>query len=69
MSEIKNYFKCRARTNDGYCQLWLRNCVGKENCKQSDCAYCIKASINPNIEDSICTICTQFNFKKENYIE
>ena len=69
MSMLKNYFECNARNENGYCKLWLRQCVGGENCKQGYCAYCKYASISPKIEDSTCTKCNQFDFKKQNYIE
>lgn len=69
MDNIKNYFECNARSTTGYCKLWIRECVEGENCKQGYCAYCKNAAISPKCEDSICTKCSQFDFKKENYIE
>ena len=62
-----NNFKCRAN-NGGYCDFWLRECVGQNNCEQGKCPYCINSGISPKIE-SICTECEQFDWKKKNYIE
>ena len=69
MTARTNYFKCKARDQSGYCKMWLRECVGGENCNQGNCAYCIHAAISPKIKESICTKCTGFDFKKGNYTE
>lgn len=65
---MDNLFKCKAKTETGYCNMWLRACVGGENCKQGNCAYCINAALSPKIE-SICNKCNQFEWKKQNYQE
>ena len=60
-------FKCKAEES-GYCQRWLRECVGGENCAQGYCPYCEYGGISPK-EKSICDDCEKFQWKKENYIE
>lgn len=62
---MENNFKCRAN-KAGYCNLWLRDCVGGENCKQGYCAYCIYSSPKTRTE---CEKCKQYDWKKENYVE
>lgn len=63
---MKNNFKCKAN-NDGYCDMWLRSCVGVDNCQQGTCPYCVHAGISPT--ETICTECKQGQWKKENYID
>lgn len=65
---MENKFKCKAKDSSGYCTMWLRKCVGNQNCNQGYCPYCINAAISPK-EESICNTCSQFEWKKENYIE
>ena len=69
MENTSNLFKCKFKLSNGYCKNWLRFCVGANNCKQGNCSCCEYSSISPKIENSICVKCSQFNFKKENYIE
>lgn len=64
---MTNQFKCRAN-NSGYCSMWLRECVGADNCKQGYCPYCIHSAISPK-ECSICNDCEHFEWKRENYVE
>lgn len=66
--ELKDRFKCKALMGN-YCYRWHMNGCKGSSCKQWWCGFCIDASINPKIEDSICTKCSQFDFKKNNYIE
>ena len=69
MNNTPNLFNCRYKTSNGYCKKWIRSCVGSKNCLQGICPYCKHSSISPKIEDSVCVRCSNFEFKKENYIE
>ena len=62
-----NSFRCKAEES-GYCNMWLRACVGGENCAQGCCPYCVYAGISP-AEKSICNECEKYSWKKENYRE
>lgn len=63
---MKNNFKCKS-DDKNYCKLWLRQCVGAENCKQALCPYCVNGGISPT--KRICVECKHGEWKKDNYIE
>lgn len=60
-----NAFKCK-HSEDGYCNLWLRECVSQGACKQGNCAHCVNGAIPPQVH-SVCDDCNLYTWKKENY--
>lgn len=62
-------FKCRAESID-YCNIWLRPCVGWENCELggygAPCSRCVASS---PLQHERCKNCIHKDWKDANYIE
>lgn len=66
---MPNRFMCRT-IDAGYCNQWLRACVGWTNCSleknQAPCPGCIASS---PLDNPACQDCDHRAWKAENYIE